>query len=179
MKISRKIIGFFGFILIVIAVYTISITRQQQFNIVVTNPRIPTPIAAPSQSFANTTPIPTSPIYTEEKKFYNNLDKKQPLTSNDQQAKQTILGLIQADNNTIYVSSEFNIYYIQNLDIFQVELFSSDVFQAENHAVAWFESKGFSHVAICQMPVMFYPTFSLRQKLNSQGTEIAPIAEGC
>ena len=148
---------------------------------------VPTPVpnAIPTTivPIDTTTPTNIPPVsYTETNNnstFETSITNRQPISSSDTTAKQTIISSLEPDHETVYQTNTFTITYIYSYDMFQVELATTDIQQAENDAVAWFATKGLSKDGVCKIPVQFYPNFEVNQQLKQQGIEVPPLAIGC
>lgn len=71
---------------------------------------------------------------------------------------------------TVYETDNFRIDWIPSpVDTFEAEIKTTDIVSAESQVVAWFKSKGFSETDICALPVVFYPSWEVKQELEGSG----------
>ncbi len=116
---------------------------------------------------------------TSDAVFAERVKNPPPLSPTDLQAKTALINSLPANQEVLYTNSEFTVLYIQPFDMFQVNLNSINITQSETDATSWFISKGFSKEAVCNLPVMFAPTYQINLQLQSQGIEIPSLGEGC
>ncbi|HSW88085.1 MAG TPA: hypothetical protein VLG12_02890 [Candidatus Saccharimonadales bacterium] len=137
----------------------------------------PTPIQnATNNTGTNRTPLLPSTKTNTESTFEKRIDQRPVLSASDTIAKQTAIVSIKQNPDAIYETNEYKIMYIESYDMFQVEISTTNVKQAEDDVLAWFTTKGISKDAVCKIPVEFYLSFSLKQQLN-QG--VPPLFYGC
>lgn len=147
---------------------------------------IPVITVTPVPNVLSLTPLPATPTqairYTQtnnDSVFNSRIDVRPKLSQSDQYAKGIIIQALPQGQETVYRSGGFKITYVAAYDIFQVEILTTNVDQAETDAVAWFNQKGISKQGVCSLPVMFYPNFYIDQQLKAENIEVPPLAEGC
>ncbi len=126
---------------------------------------------------ANTIP-PVTYNTDASKKQIEKKENRIPLTQSDLDAKQEILSLLPEGQSygIIYSSENFNIEYVESLDLIKVEILSNSIEDIKTEAVNWFRDQGLSQEGVCNYPVDFY----LGSGVVPDGGEIfSPIAPGC
>lgn len=120
-------------------------------------------------------------IYSEQgtEKLMDKIDNKVPLSKADQQVKQKILSSIGGQSAVLKNTDDYHIEYIKSLDIFMVEIDTTEIETAKKQASEWFISQGFSIYALCDLPVNFYLSWNAKQQLQSSKTTFNPLADGC
>lgn len=138
----------------------------------------PTPIEKIGNIHISVTPTQILP-YTKtnnDSTFGNEIDTKQPLQQSDIVAKQNTITILQQNGNSLFETDSFKIMYIQTYDMFQVEIKTTNIKQAEDDVLTWFTTKGLSKDAVCKIPVQFYLNFYIKHQINQ---EIPPLFYGC
>lgn len=137
------------------------------------------------QTIAIPTAIPTQPqtfhyAPNTVSKLVNLVQNKQPLSTNDSLLKQKlILGIPKRTIGTLYTTKAYQITYLTNFDIFEVDISTTNINDAKNSAIAWFTNQGFSYGGICKLPLMFSVNSTIRQELEDQNVVFNPLPEGC
>lgn len=150
-------------------------------------PLSPTPIpaAAQNQSLPITnTPIPSSPPEVTEDPAARLLDKiqqRQPLSEPDITAKNKILATLPEGqtSGTVYESPDIRITYLQEDDLFQIEILTEDIEKAKQESNAWFLTKGFSQKGICNYPIQYFLNFDVKMQLQQKNIQFNPLPPGC
>lgn len=173
-------------IILVIIVILIGIISLTQTTPPVTNKEatLPTPTLAatnniPSQGVYTNPPV----TYTRDAsvKLIQKEEQRTPLTDSDMQAKNNILKLLPEgqDYGTVYSSNNINIYYVQSLDLFKVEVLTINVASAKTEAENWFTNQGMSQEGVCNLPLGFYLNWDTANILRDSGFEFNPLPDGC
>lgn len=116
-----------------------------------------------------------------------NIEKRQPLSQNDELVKNNILTILADDqpSGILYSSQNITIDYLYGLndypDNFQVEIKTVDVKNAKIEGEKWFIDKGLSLKAICEYPIEFYLSWETKQQLIDLNNNIifSPYAPSC
>jgi len=147
----------------------------------------------PSTQAPVTTSIYTqeAPTTTPQKKFHLNInaasqlvtreEQRIPLSQSDEQAKARALTFLPVGQNygDVYVSQNIDIYYVQSLDLFEVEIHTIDVAFAKSEAESWFKQQGMSQQGICNLPLGFYLGSEPASILQQDGYIFNPLPDGC
>jgi hypothetical protein len=115
-----------------------------------------------------------------EERLLQRIQQRKPLTDADMQAKARILArLLGKRSAVLYDGLGMTIEYVKRPDFFLVEIKTIDLQIGKLEAVEWLESFGFSEDAICNYPVLFYPSFAISQELANSNIVINPLAPDC
>jgi len=138
-----------------------------------------TPTATPSPT-ASTRPLIN---YDEnaQNKLLDKVTSRQPLSQDDQLAKEKILALLPKNQQSgfLYRSSNVNIEYVHGPDLFQVEILITDFQKAKEEANVWFRQQGLTQEGICNYPVQFYLSWDVMNKLNGGSMQFSPLPLSC
>jgi len=112
------------------------------------------------------------------KKLLDNVEHRQPLSTSDNQIRQSIIANTTPSHDIVYQTNDFVIEYVQAPNDFETEILSTDTDTAKQEAVSWFISKGISNQGICRLPLNFY----LSQQVSAQlpkGYVFDRLPKGC
>lgn len=175
-KKEKYIIAALGSTLVIIAFTMIffilsgSSSQEQSLN--------PTP--AQTQTQKTITP---RPFYNQkaQARLLEKLNNRRTLSQQDTTAKEKMVSVFPSGkpSGILYSSNNIRIEYVSAADQVQVEIVTTDVFQAKKDAVVWLKLQGISQQAICDLPVMFYLNYSVANQLRNQNIIFNPLAEGC
>lgn len=114
-------------------------------------------------------------------KLLDKVTNRQVLAENDQLAKAKILALLPAreESGVLYQSKTIIIDYTQLIDLFMVEIFTTDIAAAKAEANVWFRNQGMSQRGICNLPVVFFLNTTVVERMQHSTTEFSPIAASC
>ena len=142
----------------------------------------PLPIPTLSPVVSEVTPVPQFSLDNDaEGRLAKRILNKQALTPSDKAAKDTMLNTILHgyQSGIVYKSQNEQIEYVESADLFQVEIFTTDIAAAKSEANIWFRDQGFSQQAICDLPVMFYLDLDVMGKLRGKNYIFSPVANSC
>lgn len=177
---------------LVVIIIIITIVSALSTPAPITEP-LPSPISLSSLRPTNNLPLNASPlpeipttdtepqIYQEGslEKDYERITNKKELTPEEVAAKQAILAPLEGNSGIVTANSSFNVEYLRTPQYFMVEILSNDTQAAKQAAQAWFNERGLSNNAICNLPVIFYVSPSVRDYLAQTNTVFDPTLEGC
>jgi len=108
------------------------------------------------------------------------IKQRKPLSAADTQAKARILSLLKGEKSgVLFAMPDFVISYNNTSNIFQVDLRTVNVMQTKQDAVRWFKQQGWSDEAICNYPVMFYPSWEIVQELGKKDYIFTTLSPTC
>lgn len=163
---------------IIAGILIVTIALQIPNSAVRTSTEIPTaiPSSIPISSIPAKVPYNSNAV----NKMMNIVNKRPALSDTDKTAKQALIsGISNPDGETVYANSEFRVLYIRGLDLFQVEILSTNIQQAKTDAVNWLEASGISAQGVCNIPVTFYMNENVLNQLQGQNTQFSPIPDSC
>jgi hypothetical protein len=165
-------------VILVIIVFSIVVILTS--SSVAPQPKITTSISpAPTvESF-----VVPPPIYNQraQDRLLQKIVNRKQLAQTDAQAKAKILTLLPAGKQSgiIHQTNTITIDYTKSPDLFQVEIFTTSINSAKNEANTWFLSQGMSQQGICDLPVDFYLSWDVVEKLYGRYISFSPMAPGC
>jgi hypothetical protein len=123
------------------------------------------------------------PIYNQraQDRLLQKIVNRKPLVQSDTDAKAKILTLLPAGQKSgiIHQTNTITIDYTKSPDLFQVEIFTTNINSAKTEANNWFLSQGMSQQGICDLPVDFYLSWDVVQQLYGKYVSFSPMAPGC
>ena len=115
-----------------------------------------------------------------EERLLQRIRQRKPLTVADTQAKARILArLLGKRSGVLYDGLGMTIEFVKHPDFFWVEIKTIELQIGKLEAVEWLESFGLSEDAICNYPVLFYPSFAISQELANSTIVFSPLAPDC
>lgn len=140
----------------------------------------PTPIATPTISQANLR-VPVRYDKASFDKLVDKVENKEQLSEVDSAAKAKILSLLPAGKTSgvLYSTPTIIIDYTSGVDLFQVEILTTNIESAKDEGVKWFREQGISQKGICDLPVDFYLNWEVANELRGKNITFSPLAEGC
>lgn len=144
-----------------------------------------TPTSTPIPSYSPTVTHTNPDLHNLNIKAASNLvtreEARTPLSQSDMQSKAHILQLLPQGQNygTVYASKNINIYYVQSLDLFDVDILTIDVASAKQEAENWFKQQGMSQQGICDLPLGFYLSGDSANILDNGNFIFNPLPDGC
>ncbi|MGI8420164.1 MAG: hypothetical protein ACR2LN_06015 [Candidatus Levyibacteriota bacterium] len=125
---------------------------------------------------ANETPLSSGP----QDRLVDLIQHRRPLSPSDMAVKKKIVALLPSADHSgdLYHSQDITIDYTESVDLFQVEILTTDVGSAEQEAVNYFTQHGMSQQGICKLPVSFYLNFDIK-KVIPTNAPFSPLAAGC
>ncbi len=86
------------------------------------------------------------------------LAERPALSDDDAKAKTKVLTYLPKGqpSGIVYQAPTFRVEYLKSMDVFLVEILTTDVDQAKKDAAEWFFSEGLSHEGTCNAGIMFY-----------------------
>lgn len=100
-----------------------------------------------------------------------------PLPPDKEAIKQELIANVK-DGGTIIETPEFNIHYFPP-DIFQAEIKTTNIVDSKEKAIAWFKGKGLGEEDICKLPLTFYLSPEVAQKLQGSGVIFNTLPDFC
>ncbi len=110
------------------------------------------------------------------------IQNRKPLSESDKAAALKILLDFlpeDAESGTIYTSPNMRIDYNGTLNIFEVEIKTTNISLAKEEAVQWFLNRGFSQDAICNYPLEFILNWDIRNELGDSNIIFSTLAPNC
>lgn len=112
-------------------------------------------------------------------KYTDNFLTPQPLSANDEQAKQRIVNIVHGQEGTVVNAPTFNIYYLPSLDAFDITLETVNTISAQQDVTNWFKSQGMSQEGICKIATTFSVDNSVRQQYPGKTFVLNDLPAGC
>jgi hypothetical protein len=169
-------------VILVIVVIAISVIVTQSNTPEQNKPKLQPTIQKP-------TLIPVTPATNSSVKYDQDAQEKlmlrkinrRKLSTDDAAIKARMLKLIPAGklSGVIYAEQDFNVEYLQPLDLVKVEILTTDIPGAKSKANVWFRNQGMSQKGICELPLEFYLNWDIAQKLRNSNTIFSPLSNGC
>lgn len=108
----------------------------------------------------------------------------QPITTEEettQTAKEEILAMLPKDKKAgiLHENNDYRIEYIESLDVFKIEVVSSDVANTKKAGNKWFLDHGMTQAEICELPVRFYLNYGLTQDYPELKKTFTPLPDEC
>ena len=144
----------------------------------ITNLR-PTKVTAPSGPIKSQTNPPVLYNKHTSKKMLEKLERRTPLSTQDEAAKQRIIRSINNKPSVLRTDITFRVEYISGPELFMVEIRTVDIGKGKLDAKNWLISQGFTTQGTCELPVVYYLNSSVAQQLRDLGITFSPLAEGC
>ncbi len=144
--------------------------------------KLPAPPVEQFQSDDNSTDITNQNISFDIKKrdqLVEKISNKPALSSSDQTVKRAVLAKIGNKSGYLEETPEYKTEYIKSVDLFQVEILTTDYSFAKVKATSWFKDQGFSQEGVCNLPVMFYLSAQTRSALKDKDITFNYLPEGC
>ena len=126
------------------------------------------------RSLAHKQIIEETPVIQE---FPESPLESKPLTLDKEEIKRQLTAPL-GEAGVLTDGPDFRIDYIAP-DFFQVEIKTTNIFDARENAVAWFKEKGFSEEDICKLPVTFYLDAEVARKLEGSGIVFNALPDFC
>ena len=146
-------------------------------------PEKPAEILIPTSFPTNTPDTIMPPISYDKNAERSLLDRKEnrrQLSDADIAAKNKILSLLTSpDVEVVYESANIRVRYIESLNLFKIEILTTDASQAKLEGYNWFRSQGMSHEGICNYPVEFYLNHNVKSELRGRNFIFNSAPEGC
>ncbi|HVA96114.1 MAG TPA: hypothetical protein VND99_00515 [Candidatus Acidoferrales bacterium] len=141
-------------------------------------------VPKPTPEYSTSTNTSTPRVFynqTSITKILNSSNNPPTLTNNDTLAKAKILTNLPQGQQTglLYQTNDISINYIHDADEFYVVIFSNNINAAKAEAVVWLEANGMSQQAICNYPIIFYPSSSVQTYLQQTHIVFSLLAPGC
>jgi hypothetical protein len=111
----------------------------------------------------------TSPTDIQETSPTSQLDAKQKI----------LLSLPPGESGILDETQDYRIEYVHAADLIQIEIFVSDVDHAKTEATNWFLKRGLQHQEVCSLPILFYPSFDIKNELKEKNITFTPLPPGC
>ena len=124
----------------------------------------------------------TSPVLDKKgssERLIEKVKNRTPLSEEDQLLRKALIFSIGNKSGNVQATSNYNIEYVAAPDVFQVEILNKDINLAKRQTISWLELKGFSKEGICNLPIMFYLNWKVKDELRGTGIEFDPLPEGC
>lgn len=139
---------------------------------------LPTPTVATTPLIS--IPAKLSPTEDPQTRLLEKIENRQPLSYEDVLAKNRIIQLLPAgqDSGVVYRAADFSVDYVQDPDLFQVEILITDIEKAKQEAINWFLQEGISQQGICNLPIEFYLNSSVRNQIPSPDA-FNPLPASC
>jgi len=139
----------------------------------------PTKVATPSGPIKPQTNPPVRYNKLTTKKMLDKLNRRTPLSTQDESTKQRIIRSINNKPSILRTDITFRVEYISGPDLFMVEIRTVDIGKGKLDAKNWLISQGFTTQGACELPVVYYLSGSVAQQLRDLGITFSPLAEGC
>lgn len=175
--IKRRYYLIFGFFLfIIVSIILIEVFFGPQKNAATPSPIFPTPTLFPLQS----TQTKNAGVYAiDGKKMSDKIDSRQPLSPSEQTLRKQLIDDALKNQQVAQSNSLYTMYYSKSFDMFQVEILSTDIQTTKQQTTQWFIDKGFSQNGVCNLPVMFIISSSIKQQLIDKNVSFSYLPEGC
>jgi hypothetical protein len=102
-----------------------------------------------------------------------------PLSPEKEKLRQALIAPFAGQAGTVVDTPDYRIDYLPAGPVFQVEIKTVYVIQAQKEAINWLKAKGFSEEDICNLPLAFYLGFGPAQKLRGSGLSVSPKPDFC
>lgn len=116
---------------------------------------------------------------TDFQRFQDKMTNKLPLSDTDTQVKNILTAQADTDTGLIYQASNFNVFYYDSVDEFDVQILSPDITQTKKDAVAWFLGQGLSQQGVCALPVTFSLSAQVIQSNQGKTYSFSKLPDGC
>jgi hypothetical protein len=184
---TTTIISIFFFLLLFIplSLYIISKNQQSAKNI----RSISTPIQKAEPTITPQQPTPTpyislpaslAPTVNPQMHLLEIIQNRPPLSATDLSAKNNIIRMLPDGqySGVVYRAADFTVDYVQNPDLFQVEVLITDTEKAKQEALDWFRNEGISQQGICNLPIDFYLNSDVKNQITNPDA-FNPLPDGC
>lgn len=94
-------------------------------------------------------------------------------------AKKTGLIVLADSAGIIQTTQDYTLQYIPSLDIFQIQILTTDISTAKQEAITWFSNQGISDADICNLPVIFYLNGNVAIQLEGTNVVFNPLPDIC
>lgn len=135
-------------------------------------PQSPAPSVSPS-------PQPKTYSQDDLEKDFQRIVSRQPLSSADLSIRQKLIKSLGEKSGILAKTDSFQIEYVKSADSFMIEILSTDTNAAKNTAADWLLQQDLSKEGICNLPVVFYLSSTVKQQLEETNQRFNPIPEGC
>lgn len=172
------------YLIIILAVTLLAVASSMIFFILTATPQQPpsaTPAPTIPTSFISNPKLPVRYDKPTFDKLVDRVENKRQLAEEDIAAKNRILSIL-PDGKTsgvLYNSPEIIIDYTSGVDLFQVEILTTNIEGAKEMGAMWFIEQGVSQKGICDLPVDFYLNWEVANELRGRNITFSPLAEGC
>lgn len=130
-------------------------------------------------------PASPAPLYNKKSQdlLLEKVTNRAPLTNKEISVKKNILSNLPSGKTSgiLYQTNNIIIDYTSGIDLFQVEILTTDIVKAKDEAVSWFLSQGATNNNLCNYPVQFYLNYDIANKLIDLRKEnnFSSLAPGC
>ena len=84
------------------------------------------------------------------------IENRKALPTEDTKIRADLASKTDKKTANVYSSPAFNVRYVADQDLFQIEILTEDIDYARTEAFRWFKLKGISESSICDLPTIFF-----------------------
>lgn len=142
----------------------------------------------PAPAVIEKIPTPT-PKFTEKKKdafeeknfdSFMDIVKNRPTpAASDATKRQEIITSLGNKTGILLQNESIQISYLKGVNDFEVEILTNDITKAQNEAVAYFKTKGFSEDGICKLPLFFFASPQVYDYLQASNQTLKATPDFC